>query len=209
MNSKVLVCSVAALLAALGLGIVLCGEAGEPKHKIDDAIIKGFSADDIRKRRKSLNALVDRRDAIISLALKLARKSDDGKTRFGTKECGIRLLGEMRAVEAVPFLLDNIGFAPATRFGDPSEYEGLPAVESLVQIGSPAAKEIWERRLASADKKTLPLYLMVLKNVWGKEICTLLLNAKLKTKLPKGAKANFEAALKYFQPEEKKSGKKK
>jgi hypothetical protein len=193
---------VIALVAVLGLVVALGGE------KADDVDV-GFRSRKMTERKAAYDAAVKRRHALIALAMKLAQEPDDGKTLFGRKECGVRLLGEMRATQAVPILVELIAFRPAAVVNDDSEYSGYPAVEALIGIGHPAAKTIWEKHLASADKKTLPLHLMVLSNVWGDEVCTLLLEARLKAKLPDKAKANLEAALQHFRPDEKKVGKKR
>lgn len=186
-----ILCGAAAFLCRSGFG----ASSGE------DASAKRLDSPETAVRREALIAVIRQRDATIGCALRLAHEPDDGKTYWGKKECGVRLLGEMRANEAVPFLLDNIGFRPATLSFDLTEFPDLPCVEALIRIGNPAAKEIWGKRLAAADKDTLPLYLAVLKHVWGKEICTLLIEKKLKSQPPPQGleKENLEAALKYFE----------
>ena len=165
----------------------------------NEGILKGLTSGRVEERNQAVTAAIRRRHSLISSALQIARESHDGNITFGKKERAIRLLGEMRANEAVTFLLDNIGFRPPTPDFTLREYAGLPCVEALIKIGSQAARRIWEERLAKADERTLPLYLLVIKHVWGRDICRCLISAKLDSPLSDAAKANLRTALKYLE----------
>ncbi len=197
-------------LLAVGVAIMVSVQSVAVGAETTTAeIAKKLSSKKPLERQGAIGQAVKRRQKLISAVLKIAREAKDIDAAFGKKECAIELLGELRATEAVEFLVEHISIKTATPVLDLTEYDGLPCVEALVKIGNPSAKAIWTKYLPASTKKKLPLYLKVMKGVWGKETCTLLLNAKLKTKLPKGAKANFEAALKYFQPEKAKEKPKK
>ncbi len=188
-----------------------------PTELSNEEIFEGLISGDRQRQYDAFAAAGRRRLALIALALRIARKSRDHESAsrvedfteelFGeirAKQLAVDMLGELRAEEAVPFLLDNIDFMPPMLCWGVAEYEGLPCAKALVKIGDKAARAIWRKRLPKADERKLRLYLMVMKYVWGKELCLCLTEAMLEKPLEEQHKRNLEAALRYFEaiPEE-------
>ena len=171
----------------------------ESRDFCNEEILKGLRSEQASLRGRAFGAVDGRRRELIPLVLRLAREAEDVDAHRGKKERAIDVLGELRAEEAVPFLLDTIDFSPPTRHLEWGEYGHLPCVGALVKIGNRSAREIWKSRLQKADGQKLPLYLLVLKRVWGKEICTALTKAWLEKPLPDQHKKNLETALEYFK----------
>ncbi len=165
----------------------------------NEGILKGLKSEEALERGKAFGVAARRRRELISSVLRLAREAEDVDAHRGKRERAVDVLGELRAAEAVPFLLDNIAFSPPTRHLEWGEYAHLPCVGALAKIGNLSAKEIWKNRLPQADERRLPLYLLVLKRVWGKEICIALTKSWLEKPLLEQHTKNLEAALEYFK----------
>ena len=188
-------CALAAGACGFALGALLM----PPKDSVNNDIHEKLESEQPADRQKAIDALAKHRRELIELALALAKQPDDGKTFVGKKECGIRMLGELRAEREVPFLLDQITFNPPGVDFVASELQGYPAVKALIKIGNAAAKDILDFRLSGADEKTRPLYAYILKRVWGPEIARTLVKEKLEGKLSGDERAAFQAALEYFE----------
>ncbi len=80
--------------------------------------------------------------------------------------------GNLRAVEVIPEILDNITFQPIQFRDRPIGPEDYPAVKALTQIGFPAAKAALERAAKYQDQLTLSLFATVVKEVLGQEEAT-------------------------------------
>ena len=77
-----------------------------------------------------------------------------------SKHLSIILLGDLRAIEAMPVLIDNLEYENTEYFstlqyrGMPTTADKYPAVESLIKIGLPAVDPVI-KKMASYDKEGL------------------------------------------------------
>jgi hypothetical protein len=79
----------------------------------------------------------------------------------------VKLLGEYRAVEAIPVLVKHISYYPFW------VYEGTlvpPARDALIKIGTPAADYILREKLLDATDRDLREYILVFNSTWGKDL---------------------------------------
>jgi len=151
---------------------VQAGGAGKDDTRDVVAALKS-----VEKREEAATKIIREREKRIHALIRLVKRKVDVSSPRGTMETAVRLLGALRAKEAVPVLIENIDYRPWVE----DEFRGdvLPCVDALIEIGCPAARAIWDKHLASATGKRLPLYAKVLKGVWGEKICILLLRARL------------------------------
>lgn len=190
MTTKILV------LCALGAILVVCIRVPASNNEVmTDTILEKLRSEDPSERQGAVVLAMKRRNQLIHDVLEVAKEANDTNVLYGTKECAIHLLGQFKATEAIPFLIEHIDIRTDGAQFDVSEFRGLPSVEALVLIGNPAAKAIWHGYLFRSSKERLPYYLKVMKGVWGRNICLFLLNDKLKTETRADARATLQAAL--------------
>lgn len=146
------------------------------------------------ERHATIMAIQEQRKVTIDGLIDIVRKRIQADQPFGAMEEAVRLLGTLRAKEAVPVLVQNIDFQPPVIF-DATRIIVPPCVQALIDIGIPSAQTIWAEHLLSATKEKLPLYLEVMKGVWGRDVCIFLLKEKLKGELTETEKVNLQAAL--------------
>ena len=99
----------------------------------------------LRERRKTVEEL----QKIITENIKAAENTNDEnikQVRWETARTSIWSLGKMRAVEAVPLLVENLTFLvlDPLRGGQPIE-EKLPSVGALIEIGTPSLEPVLQR----------------------------------------------------------------
>jgi hypothetical protein len=116
----------------------------------------------------------------------------------------IRLLGEMRASEAVPSLL-KWAYPPQVSFSVNATsaltvLEGRPpAYLALVRIGKPAEPALLEALKQPLDKPSSAASIRILKEIEGPKCAVIILEDAISKESNVAAKANLQAALKALQ----------
>ncbi|TET39631.1 MAG: hypothetical protein E3J72_00040 [Planctomycetota bacterium] len=181
----------------------VCPKDQEKKTASMNNDIDRLKSSDYDERERAAGSLIERRTKTISDLLEIAKLSDNNnssKEVFGRWEAAIFLLGELRAEEAVKFLVDNIGFTtPGSLMEDDSEYDGLPSVEALIKIGIPSTERIWANiGMDRLDKKTIQLYVLVLRYIYDaydQKDLRVLIESRLKKESSDDEKANLKELL--------------
>jgi len=126
-----------------------------------------------------------------------------------SKHLAIILLGDLRAGDGVPVLLQNLEYInPKTISADESlrEIEWYPAVESLCKIGlpavGPAIKILGE---LGPDAERSKLCCLLLKETLGVKLARARVQIAIEEARDETAKANLKAALPYFKTEQEKA----
>jgi hypothetical protein len=199
------------VLVLLAVGI-LCGCApqafnAEPATThgpaVSQALIEALKSEDDNQRRAAYDQIQKQRHDEVLALLAVAEAGIDGnqiKTESGLY--AIRLLGEYRAVEAVPFLLMNV-MAGSVDTYELTVFGGYACAESLVKIGKPASEACVTRlALPTATAREASVLAQVIKQVEGKEIARQrMLLAISEEKAPKKLKTLKSVFKKHFEEE--------
>jgi len=170
-------------------------------------------------QRTGATILEERRDAIKTL-IELAGMAGKGnRYKIGdleeveypphdAKHLAMLLLGDLRASEGVPVLLQNIEYrvpkfmALGYELGRVEGPGWHPAVESLIKIGMPAVGPVIEKVGAyPQDCLARRLCLVVLKEILGPRLAKVRLEMAVEEAKDGAARANLKAALEQLEPE--------
>lgn len=143
----------------------------------------------IGAREEAKKIIIGKRKEIIEKLLKLVKDPDIVKKDRAAVAAAIELLGEYRAVEAVPVLSKMLLFDSSGEVCDPKTTGGgiafiggpgpraecIPAVFALTKIGMPAIKKVTDILLSIKDKtqhkNRLSLHaLCIIRDVMGPEL---------------------------------------
>ena len=179
--------------------------------KSDKEDIREAAAQRIRAQRaETIRALVDlTREDVKPHVWKLGNAEFFEYPWHDAKHLAILLLGDLRAQEAVPVLLDNLTYRnPRSLIGGgregPGHIEGpgwRPAVESLIKIGMPAVGPVLER-LGGYNENCLGrrLCLVVIKEILDPRLAKARLQNAIEEAKDKTGRANLKAALGQLDP---------
>ena len=192
--------------------------ATELQKTNDSRYVTGLNAENLTDREHAAEAIRNDHGALIKRLIQLAKEKVEplpsSDPRFveypwhDSKHLSILLLGDLRAVESVHVLLDNLEYKnPKTIVVWEQLDKGgwYPAVESLSKIGMPAV-EPTIKKLGSYEPKSKgsDLCCWVLKEILGIKLARYRLQIEIeKTKDPT-AKDRLTAALPYFKTDQEK-----
>jgi hypothetical protein len=128
--------------------------------------------------------------------------------RHDSKHLSILLLGDIRAVEAVPVLLDNLEYHnPRELAGSYQDVNGLyPAAEALSKIGMPAVGPTIKKLGDYApNSKGSEICCWILKKILGVRLARLRLQIAIEETRDEAVKKNLSAALPYFKTDQEKA----
>jgi hypothetical protein len=120
-----------------------------------------------------------------------------------SKHLATLLLGEFRAVEAIPVLLKNVEYknhkSLATDY-DQTWPTWYPAAEALAKIGMPAVKPLFDELSGISElNRRRKLCCNILIEIMGKELASFALKEHLAEVKDETKKANLEAGLKFIE----------
>jgi len=128
--------------------------------------------------------------------------------RYDSKHLAILLLGDFRAGEAVPVLLDNLEYRnPREIPGGFPDIDALyPAAEALSKIGMPAVQPLIEK-LAGYEPNSIgsKICKWILREIMGIRLARLRLQIAIKEARDTTVKQNLTAALSYFKTDQEKA----
>lgn len=150
------------------------------KFNWHSTVINQLNSSDHNIRGMTAIDLEEQRGKLIAELLRVAELSDKGKLNKLTKKYAIWMLGIMRSEDATDFLINNVKFEGSTRHMEFVSFPKHPCAEALVAIGMPAVSRIWgEMCISRPDDETLRLYAKVLKEIYGKEDCLVLMKHRI------------------------------
>jgi HEAT repeat protein len=140
-----------------------------------------LESDSPEVRAKASEELLAKRQADIAAILRIVEKFLGDDTRRGTVKDNMLLLGKLRAVEAVGLLVRNLTFEVFYKNTKrPQTTEDLyPAVQALIDIGSPALGPVLERLAAEDDELLHRAGAAVLRGVLGRNHARAVLTEEL------------------------------
>lgn len=183
--------------------LISTSTAGQEKDKDKDKdgemekIVAGLESNEEQTRDQSVVAILAQRKAVIERLIALI--GAEGKRSDETRSAAAYVLGQLRAVEAVPALSKALANPPKERrlTTDITRYDA-PIFTALVEIGRPAVPAMIENIEATDNAALVRNSLDVLCHVLGGKQHTLELLGKLKAR-PKDEKivTRIEAAIEY------------
>lgn len=136
------------------------------------------------RAKGSAEILARHRPEDIAEIRRIAEKYLPNATRQGTVRDSILLLGKLRAVVEIPFLVRNLtfqAFYKNTKRPQPPE-DLYPAVQALIDIGKPSVQPVLSR-LASEDGDQLEANgALVLHHILGRDGAQAMLSAEIAVK---------------------------
>ncbi len=179
--------------------------------------VQGLRSEDRTDREDVANAIRAARAQLIEDLIQLAKEPGQGVPIPGTQEVAypwheprhlaILLLGDLRASEAVPVLLENLGYKNAREIsgGMLDKDAWYPAIEALSKIGMPAVDPTVNKlsQLGPKDKNG-ELCCWILKKILGAKLARARIQIAIEETQSETAKGNLKTALPYFMtPQEK------
>jgi len=170
-------------------------------REMTEKLIKRFkSRIELEERLKLLSEeeIIEQREAIAHACIDWMRdplESEGG--RKITEKC-IRIVGELRAPQAVPVLLGKIAFRiDKTRANDATPRGRYAACDALVKIGKPSVFPALEAlKDVPPDSEKALLYSLVIVRVEGVDVGRFILERELAGETDPVKRANLEATIK-------------
>jgi hypothetical protein len=193
--------------------------ATELQKTNDSRYVTGLNAKNLTDREQAAEAIRNDHGALIKRLIRLAKEKVEPLTssdpRFveypwhDSKHLSILLLGDLRAVEAVDILLENLTYKnPKSLESSEALSQGgwYPAAEALSKIGMPAVEPII-KKLGSykPNSKGSDLCCWILKEILGVKLARLRLQIAIEDTREATIRENLTAVLPYFKTEQEKA----
>lgn len=151
------------------LSVALVGAVYAQASGAATNLTAGIRSELLPERNAAAERILSNRQAVIKALIAIAEE-ETTKAKSWTQGPSVLttvlvLLGELRAEEAVPVLIANLSPHPGQEAKiDESGYS--PAVEALIRIGIPAAKQILVELRKELDPQRLQACCMVLERIY-------------------------------------------
>jgi hypothetical protein len=153
------------------------------------------------EQRKIVDTHAEERRHEIERLLKIADETINRPGRRAEADIAIRLLGRMRAAEAVDFLIENLSFKGQADWmavsGPASLEEGLPCVYALAEIGLPALQPLVRKAESTEADITHMHVAMTLRRSLGAEHATLYLRDHASKQPDKWKKKRIQSLIEW------------
>lgn len=145
-----------------------------------------LESDQPEKRRSAVEHILKHRDASHSDIRAVAEKYIAQGRKGGTVRDALLLLGRLRAVDQIPYLVSRLNYVTPTLdvTAPPSIHALYPAAGALIYIGLQSIKPVITRLRAEADENALIAGAGVLRFVLGKKGAIGRIADELKTASP-------------------------
>jgi hypothetical protein len=145
--------------------------------------------------------ILKRRDADIDALMQLLQRKLAGDDRQGTVKDVMLLLGKLRAVRAVPILVHNLKYEVFYKNTKrPQTTEDLyPAVNALIDIGSPSLNPILERLRREDDAIVTKAGVAVIRGVLGERLASALVKEEAGAEQSPDRKRRLETVARAIQ----------
>jgi len=136
----------------------------------------GLMSSDNSVRDAASKAIFEHYQSNISLLIQIV---ECGEANIYAKEKAINLLGQLRAVDAVDPLLNNLLFETFPVEDTVTTVAESPSPKALIRIGLPSVRHILESKRIDnvCDKMTLQCYARIIREVMGEDIAKTVLNS--------------------------------
>lgn len=181
--------------------------------------LEGLKSDKREVREEAFDRILEQhKDRVQQLIALAAREVHGREFKLGdravveypwhdTKHLAIILLGDLRAAESVPILLENVEYRNPRILGGGTDemaagegHPWYPATESLIKIGMPSVGPVTEKLGGYAENCLgRRLCLVVLKGILGPRLAKAHLGIAIEEAKDKTARANLKAALEQVE----------
>jgi hypothetical protein len=188
----------------------LAGANGEEAVPCQTDLIELLQSAQAERRFAAESRIVQERRSLVRSLVILARSDTRGTPserdeplELTSPKClAIRLLGELRAQEAVRSLVQNLAYRVDPTVAGNVGRRGLgawyPAAASLAEIGNPAVPEVLSFLGKSADPIERHLCVWILVRIDGRDLARFRVEKAIESSRLSEVKANLQAALEYF-----------
>ena len=165
------------------------------------------------QRFAARSTMIQERRSLVRSLIIVARGDTRGTPRergepleLTSPKClAIKLLGELRALEAVRSLVQNLAYRVDPRVAGPLGGRGLgawyPAAASLAEIGNPAVPEVLTFLGRSTDPIERHLCVWILVRIDGRDVARFRVEKAIESCRLSDIKANLQSALEHFDKE--------
>ena len=180
MKTKHLKIGIVCVCAAIGIfglrvGVIATSNGIQPT-------VSELKSQDGSQRKAAAQSILDNRLETIESLEVVAKDAIPNQSQNPTATAAVRLLGAMRAREAVPFLIGNITFTDAkyaqNRMTGVEEH--LPCVGALIGIGEPSLDPLLKKAEASNNEKISQITALVLFRILDKNVAIFAVQDRLK-----------------------------
>lgn len=147
-----------------------------------DLITQIRTTEDTEREAAARRIMDERRKLLVELQESVKESLVEQETQ-GIAKTGIRLLGHLRAIEAVPMLVENLTFQPVPKVAGASKSvpteEALPCVGALTEIGLPSLGPLMKKVAESGDRDTILCAALVANRVLGTDLAVLYVKGEI------------------------------
>jgi len=183
--------------------MLLCAGAVSPvPSAYVSGLVEALRSDNEAGRIPAASQLMkDRRDLVSALTT-MAESREQGLAagpELDPKYLGVRLLGDLRAAEAVDSLMGLLDYRVIMTFGGYGRTHGYgpthPAAEALAKIGKPASKAALNRLVDASDPEKARALVWILTKVEGPDLARYLISKRMEHYEVGPPRGNLERAL--------------
>lgn len=139
-----------------------------------------------------VKAITAKRDASVAKLVNILR---DDKQPRGNRLGAAKVLGDLKAAEALDALLENLTVSPEV-LDETSLATYFPCYQALISIGIPASRKIVVVLRGEENDRRKKLLCTILKVVEGQAVSEFLLNAEIQKTKDEKEQQNLQNALK-------------
>jgi len=141
-------------IAVAGILTLLVSAVPADKEK-ERSLEARLSSEDPRERAVGARSALEKRAASVRAAMAVVKRFAPDPERGGTARDAMRLLGEMRAAEAIPVLVEHMTVSVFYKSSKRPQVpdDAYPAVGALVDIGLPSIEPVVAKAVGSDDPK--------------------------------------------------------
>jgi hypothetical protein len=196
MHKSTVKLSVLGIMTVLLVGcIYVLGSDSTAKPK---SLVAQLESSDRQERLAAAKAMEDVRAQTIASLLRIADVKTSSPGFQSARELAIQLLGEYRAVQAVPLLVKEIALCVPAIIDSDVSAAGYPCVQALVKIGIPSLEGILKRLDETAGETEFKLFATVFRLIDGEELA--IIRAELALKKAEGQqKKNLEQLVELLK----------
>lgn len=172
-----LMCSTMCVLIAVNVPVCLIYGNGSERSTAMNTVAE-LRSERPESREAAARSVLDDRRRLVADLQRIVRETVGDEARRGTARDAIVLLGQLRAVESAPLLVENLDFKVFYKdVKRPQPPEDLyPCVGALIEIGMPAIEPVLRRAGMSDDEDVLRNTAYVVKKILGRKLALALLN---------------------------------